>query len=207
MPKNNGPSRDEFLKDVATHSMTVLLDQGVYRHLKFKGPAPNSWNQWFELITTPSLLTVHGDMGTWCFSRVEDMFKFFRRSDGGINPSYWAEKLQVGMEEAEKFDGDGFKHRLIESLEDYSLNDESRAAVIEQLDEIDFNDNEHYIRDRVNDIEEGSFRFQDTWEISGKAYTFRFIWCLHSIVWGIEQYDALSATDPAMGKSLELRGQ
>ena len=36
-------------------------------------------------------------MGTWVFSRTEDMFSFFRvhqdRPGYGINPSYWAEKV------------------------------------------------------------------------------------------------------------------
>jgi len=50
----------QFLRDVASHRMEVLLDSGVYRHLKFRNAPPNSWNAWFELVTWPGSLAIHG---------------------------------------------------------------------------------------------------------------------------------------------------
>jgi hypothetical protein len=73
---------EQFLKDVATHSMKVERDDGVYRHLKFRGPESNSWNLWFDIITWPQCLVINGDMGSWTFARVNDMFTFFRHGQG-----------------------------------------------------------------------------------------------------------------------------
>lgn len=75
--------------------MTVALDQGLYRHLRFK--APGSFDG-FDLITWPGRLTIDGGHGTWTFARVEDMFEFFRQHPRRrtINPGYWSEKLLGG---------------------------------------------------------------------------------------------------------------
>jgi hypothetical protein len=87
-----------FLKDVANHEMTVLMDNGLYRHLKVK--QPGTYNQWFDIVTWPGFLAYTGDMGGFVFTRIPDMFEFFRSNryprDGvklGINPQYWSEKL------------------------------------------------------------------------------------------------------------------
>lgn len=117
------PSAEVFLKDVAEHRMTVLLYSGIYRHLKFKAPK-NSWNMWFELVTWPGHLTVSGDMGTWTFARLEDMFEFFRSPrELAINASYWAEKLRGGVhggrESAMVYNQELFAKRLLAQLSEY----------------------------------------------------------------------------------------
>jgi len=87
---------DRFARDVANHKLTVLRDEGLYRHLRFK--APDGSTYWFDLITWPGYLTITGDMGTYVFARTQDMFEFFRshRSTGfPINPGYWAEKIRA----------------------------------------------------------------------------------------------------------------
>lgn len=91
----------EFLADVATHEMQVLRDDGVYRHVRFKRPGTMCMH--FDLITWPGYLCYTGDMGSFVFYRLNDMFEFFRtdrehlrrRGDRrlGVNLSYWAEKL------------------------------------------------------------------------------------------------------------------
>lgn len=40
---------DRFLKDAENHKMTVVRDDGVYRHLRFMKPETTSY--WFDLIT------------------------------------------------------------------------------------------------------------------------------------------------------------
>jgi len=90
------PTEESFLKDVANHQMHILLDQGVYRHIRFR--VPNTISMYFDLITIPGKLICTGDMGTYVFQRLEDMFEFFRtdRKDKAglhINKGYWAEKL------------------------------------------------------------------------------------------------------------------
>lgn len=91
----------QFLADVATHEMHVLRDDGVYRHIRFKRPGTVCMH--FDLITWPGYLCYTGDMGTFVFTRLMDMFEFFRtdreharrRGDKrlAVNRSYWAEKL------------------------------------------------------------------------------------------------------------------
>ncbi len=97
MPRKYNPTEESFLKDVAKHEMTVLMDNGLYRHLRFQ--QPNSWNMGFSIVTYPGYLVYSGDMGCFVFSRLQDMFEFFRtdreKDRLGINRSYWAEKLQA----------------------------------------------------------------------------------------------------------------
>ena len=72
---NNRPNKDVFLKDVAHHSMVVVRDDGVHRHLIFSNNG--SFIYRFEIITWPGYLAYVGDMGSFVFTRIEDMFSFF----------------------------------------------------------------------------------------------------------------------------------
>lgn len=105
-------TEESFLKDVENHRMKVLMDSGIYRHLRFASTGEHSWNQWFEIVTWPGRLAYSGDMGTYVFQRLEDMFEFFRgrprdeKEQLYINLGYWSEKLEAvdrfGSEYGEK---------------------------------------------------------------------------------------------------------
>lgn len=70
---------ERFLQDVADHKMTVVMDNGVYRHLRFaNSDSKLAFNQWFDIVTWPGFLAYSGDMGCFVFSRLKDMFEFFR---------------------------------------------------------------------------------------------------------------------------------
>ncbi len=92
-------TEERFLRDVAGHKMTVIRDDGVARHIRFAKPGTGCMH--FDLITWPGCLCYTGDMGTYVFQRLTDMFEFFRtdrthRRDPSklkINLSYWTEKL------------------------------------------------------------------------------------------------------------------
>ena len=88
---------NRFTKDTEGFTLTIAHDDGLYRHMLFRAPEYTFGSYWFDLHTAPGTLTFRGDMGTWVFSRTEDMFSFFRvhqdRPGYGINPSYWAEKV------------------------------------------------------------------------------------------------------------------
>lgn len=90
MKRNTEEVKADFLEHVFGHRMKVRHDSGIYRHLKFGGGS--SVNH-FNLTTWPGYLCISGDMGCFTFSRLDDMFEFFRRNNLGINPEYWAEKL------------------------------------------------------------------------------------------------------------------
>lgn len=125
----NACTEDQFLKDVDGHAMTVLRDDGVNRHIRFKNPAESPY--WFDLITWPGSLCIDGDMGTFVFRRLHDMFEFFRtdqehynrtgRADKiAIKPRYWSEKLQApSQREAMEYSADLFRQHVKEAFDNW----------------------------------------------------------------------------------------
>lgn len=89
--------RGQFLRDVNEHALSVIRDEGVDRHLRFRKPGTSCYG--FDILTFPGHLLITGDCASYLFRRLEDMFEFFRTAhqrdpDGlGINPQYWSEKL------------------------------------------------------------------------------------------------------------------
>ena len=122
----------DFLNQIKSHALEVFRDDGVYRHIRLR--KPGTMCEHFDLITWPGYLCYTGDMGTYVFSRLQDMFEFFRTdrrteyltSKGltlGINLSYWAQKVEAG----DKSSGsDGIREFSIEtaheSVRDYVKN-------------------------------------------------------------------------------------
>lgn len=152
--RNREPTEESFLKDVAKHEMKVLKDDGIYRHLRFASTGQHSWNQWFEIVTFPGKLVYSGDMGTYVFARLEDMFQFFRtdRKDEhlGINLSYWGEKLEAvnrnsGYQEYNpELVREAVKEHVDEWLNDNNLSKEDVIALREALEEdINYDDGQH----------------------------------------------------------------
>lgn len=220
----------QFLKDVANHQMTIALNGDVYRHVRFKQPGTS--NMWFDLVTWPEFLTISGDMGCWTFSRVPDMFTFFRDTEKlRINPSYWAEKLQhgnySGREGGKVWDEDAFKKSLLDILKNhydfkgkklkeiteavkeevFSRSDDGKHAMLTAAYEFtyEFEANREAREKREEALpyrarfesREKATQFQfDAMDLpDGMVYSYRFIWCLYAIVWGIQRYD--NAAKPA----------
>ncbi|MDJ0346694.1 hypothetical protein QMK19_34520 [Streptomyces sp. H10-C2] len=71
-------AQERFAADVDGAKMAVLMDNGLYRHLRFDFPRA-SWQQ-CEIVTWPGTLVIHGGTGHWAFSRQDDMFSLFRPS-------------------------------------------------------------------------------------------------------------------------------
>lgn len=186
----------QFLADIAAHQMTVYLDNDLYRHVTFRKPGDS--NMWFEILTWPMNLAVHGDMGTWTFSRIADMFSFFRSDSLRINASYWTEK--IGSESrfggpSKRFIDEVYEANVRSSLDGYSLSDADKSEVLEALKDGVFSDDETSARRAVSEFKcylsaGDTFEFSDPWEIDGEDYTYHYLWCLYAIVWGIQQYDA-----------------
>ncbi len=212
---HNRPTPEIFLNDVAGHQMTINLRDGIYRHIRFQNPS-HGWCMGFDIVTWPGSLTISGDMGTWTFSRVPDMFNFFRSGVPlRINESYWAEKLQHGVhggsDGAKVYDDEEFERRLLKQLSNYftfdgaDLEEVTRAVrddvlrVDGRYDRLraaaDFEfrfadgrkDSEHYnCHDRRG---EGYFSFDACELPSGMRYSYQFVWCLYAIVWAIRKWD------------------
>lgn len=182
-----------FAGDVAEHEMTVLRDDGLYRHVRFKKPGTISL--YFDLITWPGCLTIHGDMGTWTFSRIEDMFSFFAGS-GRIDLRYWHEKIQGERDGAKEWSPEMFRQHVTERYNDDAKSDPEApylkdlwVAITEDL--LTQADDEHAARSALYEFQgPGDYEFTDSWEWGLMDYTYHFIWCCYAIRWGVEKYRA-----------------
>lgn len=206
-------TEDRFFNDVKNHVIQIIRDDGVHRHIRFK--APNTNNMYFDLITWPGHLCYTGDMGTYVFQRLEDMFQFFRTdreyatSKGqrlSINLGYWTEKL-IAIDgnrhgaRAKEFDADEFVRVINEyrigwmrdAKESGSLDKNQRRELWEAVDyevlrELEGNGERAQIA--AHDFYfNRSWHFQDLFEHDFTDYTFRMVWCCYALSWGIQQYD------------------
>lgn len=199
-------TQDDFLNDVRSHAMHVLHDDGVYRHLSFSQPE-NSWLHRFEVLTWPGALCIRGDVGTYVFSRITDMFEFFRRNGDGdklpINESYWSEKLIASDCNGRRGDGvmrfdpdvfcDEVKRRYVEHVRENmkGMPDERQSLRRAIEDEVlsYAEAGEHEALHAAGSFEHDGFMLTDFWEVECRQYTVQFIWSLYAIVWAIHQYD------------------
>lgn len=193
---------ERFARDTAGHQMTVLHDDGLYRHLRFQDPKHGAY--WFDIVTWPGCLTIRGDINdAYTFNRLPDMFEFFRGKH--INPGYWAEKLPNGWNSVKEYSEDTFRKLVKEHVaEAIRYSDAprgiSRAVRDEILNRFDLH-SEDNAREALDDFEYKGFRFEDTWEWDFRDYDWAFIWACHAIVWGIAQYDAVKAPVAAGAES------
>jgi hypothetical protein len=202
---------EQFLKDVAKHGLQVKVDNGLYKHLTFSNNG--SMVGRFDLVTWPGYLTICGDYGTFVFSRIPDMFEFFRtdrRRGSGmrsiINPGYWAEKCQAhdrcGIQE---FHEEYFKERILEALKEFlkeyrcETTQTERNQLWKALNvEVLLEEDEHAARQAAWNFRHpvnsrvGDFSLQDVLcDSSFTTYTFHYLWCCYAIAWGVWQYDKL----------------
>jgi hypothetical protein len=194
--------REQFMDCVREHKMEVVMDNGVHRNLRFsKGSVFDS----FGITTWPGHLCVYGDRGTYVFSRLYDMFDFFRKNEASpnISPYYWGEKIQAisRFDGYEEFDPEAFRESVMHYLEYWFDDQESdeREELREELERfLGYCDmsNEYYAYSDAHDWEYTSssnkvYRLTDFHEYRIMKHTYNYLWCLYAIVWGIEQYDQL----------------
>lgn len=210
------PTEQSFLKDVVNHQMIILRDDGLYRHIRFK--RPDSGCMHFDLVTWPGYLSYCGDMGCYVFSRIDDMFGFFRTSkndwnynrSGGlsINTGYWSEKLRAvdGNRQngsATEFSNEKFERVINETRAGWmreckgcgvskndrrELWDSVNHEVLWRLD-----DGHHVAMSAAHDfnhrIGRHHFNFEGLWEHDFTEYTYHFVWCCYALAWGVRTYD------------------
>jgi len=202
-------NEDRFLEGVKDHELTVYQDDdetGI-RHMRLGIPGSSVLH--YNLTTWPGYLCITGDMGSLVFSRINDMFSFFRNENRDslfINPQYWAEKIQNedARDGCKEYDSDLMCNVVMQILNDYksSYEDEDhdndmadldmsiKENVIEMLGEGEFRDY-HLVDNYQWESEDGSLEFyiQDLWDYNFKDYTYHYIWLCYAIVWGISKYD------------------
>jgi len=209
---------EQFLKDVEDHKMEIIRDDDTTRHIRFREPGTICYG--FDLITWPGHLCITGDCGTYVFSRIHDMFSFFRMDDNdfnkrpdrklNINPGYWGEKLlSVGTNAGYKeFCEDSFKERVKNHFDTFwegTENKEAKAECWEAIEDdvlsqlADYGEAAYsaihsFHHDTPDDCE--NFYFQDFFDGGGtERYTFHYLWNLYAIAYGIVEYDKVKAAE------------
>lgn len=196
--------RDRALRDVDTHLLALVHESGLNRQMLFR--APGRWEFWFEIITSPGLLTVHGDMGSYVFARESDMVGWFIGSshNGQANVSYWAEKCvshggRRGLRE--------YSPAKMRSCLDGQISDltdglhparygQLRRAVAEVMEDVDDAD-EHAVIDALRGFDwEGDYPFEECWDWDIHEYTYQFQWTCHTLLRALEKYRAGDYLEP-----------
>ncbi|MBW0294032.1 hypothetical protein ATN37_25560 [Rhodococcus sp. MH15] len=195
-------AKREFDLSVTEHEMTILRDDELYRHLRFRKPGTGLYG--WDLITWPGHLVVTGDLESFHFARIDDMFGFFagsgHESEGGINPHYWGEKIQ-GTSQWREFSSEIFKQFVVEDF--WERRHDYEGDVVElwrsiKDDVLDYTEFESEARSALHNFRHrglrgGDFEFFDTWEWSFTDYDVHYLRSLHAIVWGIRKYRAAKA--------------
>lgn len=188
----------DIAKRFASHEMTVLHEDGLYRHLRFEGPDDSPFGRSpFELITWPYNLVVKAG---WTFhfdiDATPDMLDLFRRTafSGEINPGYWSEKVRAGRDEIEGFDPDLFeqqvKQYVVEAIRNGDAPRGIGAEVTREIFEWGDISHEDGARSALNSFKYEGWSFGETWEWDFSAYTPGFLHSCHAIRHGVAQYDA-----------------
>lgn len=204
---------ERFRKNTATHEMTVELDNGLYRHLKFRRPGTYCYG--FDIVTWPGHLAISGDMGAAVFTRLADMFEFFRASDEWqqrhpgeiyINVGYWAEKCAANDGEKMRFSRELLEQtcrRIYDEFIEESKDDEGGLdqgaadtlwnAIDEDVLSADTVESAIVAMDGfdASDTNFPGFRFHDAWEYGSSLteYTLHFIWRLYAVAHAVKEYD------------------
>ncbi|MER8004830.1 hypothetical protein [Streptomyces sp. NPDC094149] len=185
-----------FARDTTAHEMTVLHDDGLYRHLRFTSNPRGYGEYWFEIITWPGCLAVRGDVGDgYVFSRLDDMFKFFRADRRwGINPHYWAEKLGGGRRSVKAYSEKLLRQLVVERfVEDARYNGGVPVGTGKALRTWVLNEDlsdEFTALKVLEDFAHQGYEFRDDlWEWDFHDYEPDFLWACHAIAWGIARYD------------------
>lgn len=212
-----GKSRkSEFLRSLRKLEMTIEHDEGVHRCLLFKNPT--TLHQHFRLTTWPGHLCISGDMGTYVFARLRDMFEFFRSEDApdwSVNAGYWSEKLKASCtrgnneQRGEVFDEEDFQRRVKEltlrfilekmrgcGLADPDLKRRRRSLwrdVEEDVIDRAYDDEREAISAAITFSSSEGLRFDDAYEWRCRDYSYQFLWAIHAIAWGVTTYDDVKA--------------
>lgn len=192
-----------FARETAKHTMTVLHDDGLYRHLRFANPSSSLY--WYEITTTPGQLVFSGDGDSFVFRLAPDMFEMFRRSaeSGGINAQYWAEKCRTGN--AKSYSRARFEEyvwKAVAEAEPYyrALRDGVREEIFnDAMYDVDYESAalmavlgyEYHLTtrpDAAGNRQPFRFRYVHEWEL--KDFDWWFLFACHAISDAIVKYDA-----------------
>lgn len=192
--------QNTFQRDIRDHKMTIELDQGVHRCIHFGRHNQRGYH--FRLTTWPGHLAISGDCEDFTFSRLEDMFEFFRGHR--INLPYWSEKLQspARNEIYRAFSEKRFTEAVRDAFDGWTFaNDADREKALAYLTD-DWNgligcpphDLQEAMQAAMNyECPVSGNRFTEFYENRIWDYSHHFTWACRAIQWGIKRYDQAKA--------------
>lgn len=195
-------AQTQFAAETIDHEMTVLHDDGLYRHLRFAKPGTGLWS--FNLVTWPHHLVINGDVGNgWTFSAAEDMVEFFGTARSTVNLPYWWEKLPPSQRgSARSFSEDRLFAIAADDIAGWGMATRDQEAAIAHLRFLWDHEggHAHAYREIVDDftwiptitthdvISGSPQRFADTDEWDAEDFDHHFQLACHAIAYGIRQY-------------------
>jgi hypothetical protein len=185
-----------FDVDTANHALTVLRDDGLYRHLHIAAVGDLAWNQWYEIVTYPGTLVYSGDMGTYVFHSpaILDVLTMFDLDATVLDPRYLASYLAkkcvaADLEGITEYSPDLLRQLVEEEAQDWFRGRPDagvrvlRAEIADLLDYADHG--EDIVREKLDEfrpkIGNSVFEFTDTCEWNLREFTHRFLWACHAI--------------------------
>lgn len=184
-------ARQQAEQDFARHEMTVLHDQGVYRHVRFARPETNMYS--YSLVTWPGYLTIAGDLESFTFCRVQDMFEFFAGNDD-INPGYWSEKIPnpAARNGTRRYSRARLDAKVDAALTDWPSWDGERGARPAWKEHVEFFDlgYEQTARQALDAFDHDGYGFGDTSEWDLTDWDHHFLLACFAIKRGIDMYRA-----------------
>lgn len=188
-------TKEEFLSHVKDFTVKIIKNDGLYRHLECSNDG--NFNQRFAIMTWPGYLAYSGDMGDYVFSRIDDMFCFFRNDKMEINTGYWAEKVtaeSVYGHGIREFSVEAFRENVLEytrSILDLEEDQEIPEEMLYEIRSLLRGEDEYECVTAMRDFESDKIEFTDFWECSCNRKTYHYVWCCYALVWAISQYDKL----------------
>ncbi|ELP5901891.1 hypothetical protein QTV49_003892 [Vibrio vulnificus] len=209
---------ETFIKSIEDIELEVLLDNGIYRHLKFKSPSSTIVD--FEVCTYPDHLVFSGDHGCFTFKEKGDLFDFFRRDvvlsgtpSIPTHDDYWTSKvisestIVGGIHETNTNVISATLEQFVESAISDGL------TFWESTDQGNYDDYDDFIssvkdelEDAISSVDVNSFDWLNLIEFEseivsglkpfseisydcGKELTPQFQYCCKAIVWGIHAFE------------------
>lgn len=189
----------QFKASTSDHQLTVLHDDGPYRHLRMKEPGADIWS--WNVVTWPGYLTITGDIGSgFTFVREDDMLAFFDTrgygdwyGDGSpmLLADYWAEKLTRACRDAAwSYDGSLVRRHINEHLTDLGVGGAELAELMQES--LVYTGTEEEARGWLASTE--PFRDADTWEWHYRSLDHHYLLACYAIATTIRAYFALRRT-------------
>lgn len=199
---------EAFCKNTAKHSLSVIKDDGLHRHLRMSENGTSMWH--WDIVTWPGHLAIVGDIADgFTFRRAADMIDFFTipqysqnyYSDGSpcIDFRYWAQKLGDGSRHAaEEYSPEAFVQYVRDEIDNDEFGDDLDESTREMLI-AEASDN----RDTIYTASEWLARhegihnglFSDYWEADFNRYTFQFVLACYAIEHTVREWNKLKDTE------------